>query len=136
MRGTSKREDSAFWIIRVDEVKGRATHERGARFQTVFTKQRNNAQMEWMREWTVQTQDNGQVSFGCTELSFDGKVLQLIQDGLSSASDIAQELGCVKSTVCKAANRLETQKLIEKHGGNRFTKYKPRAAMKSTDATF
>jgi hypothetical protein len=130
MRGTSKREDSAFWIIRVDEVKGRPSHERGAKFQTIFTKQRNNSSMEWMREWTFQTEESGEVAFGCTELSFDGKVLQLIQDGLSSATDIAQELGCAKSTVCKAANRLEKQKLIEKRGGNRFTKYEPRGAMK------
>jgi hypothetical protein len=82
MRGTSKREDSAFWVIRVDEVKGRPPNEEGARFQTTFTKQRNSASPEWTREWTFQTQSDGQISIGCTELSFDSKALQLIQYGL------------------------------------------------------
>jgi AAA domain-containing protein len=113
MRGTSKREDSAFWVIRVDEVKGRPPNEKGARFQTTFTKQRNSASPEWTREWTFQTQSEGQISIGCTELSFDSKVLQLIQDGLTRASDIADELGVVRSTVSKTAKRLEAAKLIE-----------------------
>lgn len=130
MRGTSKREDSAFWIIRVDEVKDRPTTELGAKFQTVFTKQRNNPSVEWTREWSFQTQNSGEVSLGCTEISFDSKVLQLIQDGLSSPSDIALELGCAKSTVCKAATRLFLAKLIDKRGNNRFTKYEPRGVMK------
>ena len=122
MRGTTRREDAAFWVIRVDPIGDRSPHEIGARFQTTFTKQRNNSSPEWTREWTFQTESNGTISIGCKELGFDEKVLQLIQDGLSSATDIAIELKVVKSTVCKAAKRLESKKLVETSG----RKYKPR----------
>jgi hypothetical protein len=94
MRGTTKREDAAFWIIRVEEVKNRPEEETGARFQTIFEKQRNSQIREWTMEWTFQTQADGQISIGCTEIAFSRKVLQLIQDGLRSATDIAEELKC------------------------------------------
>jgi hypothetical protein len=114
MRGTSRREDSAFWVIKVDEVKDPGNEDKGARFETIFTKQRNSATREWTREWTFKTEEDGQILIGCGEISFDEKVLQLIQAGISSASDIAEELGVAKSTVCKAATRLQQKKLIEK----------------------
>jgi AAA domain len=116
MRGTSRREDSAFWVIRVDEIKDREEHETGARFETTFVKQRNSDSREWTREWTFKTEQHGEVSIGCKEISFDEKVLQLIQAGLTSASDIANELAVGKSTVSKAAKRLIDKKLIELHG--------------------
>ena len=47
MRGTSRREDAAFWVIQVEEVKGRQEHEKGASFHTVFTKQRNSESREY-----------------------------------------------------------------------------------------
>ena len=125
MRGTSKREDAAFWVIRVDPIADRGQNETGARFETTFTKQRNSGAPEWGREWTFQTEPDGTILIGCKELSFDGKVLQLIQHGLTSATDIAKELGAHKSTVCKAATRLEKQKLIEKSG----RQYRPRGFM-------
>jgi hypothetical protein len=125
MRGTSRREDAAFWVIRVDEVQDRQENEKGARFQTSSTKQRNSDTREWTREWTFQTEPDGQISIGCTEISFDEKVLQLIQDGLTSATEVADELGVAKSTVSKAAKRLEDKKLIEKSG----RQYRPRSFM-------
>jgi hypothetical protein len=125
MRGTSKREDSVFWVVRVDEVKDRDKNEKGARFQTTFTKQRNSDSPEWTREWTFRTESDGQISIGCKEMSFDEKVLQLIQDGLTSATEIGDELKAVKSTVCKSAKRLLGQNLIELSG----RKYVPRGFM-------
>src|SRR6516165_7445483 len=47
MRGTYRREDAAFWVIRVDPVKDRGPNDLGARFQTAFEKQRNSAEQEW-----------------------------------------------------------------------------------------
>jgi AAA domain-containing protein len=73
MRGTSKREDAAFWVIRVDEVKDREEQEKGARFETTFVKQRNSDSREWTREWTFRTEPGGEVSIGCKEISFDEK---------------------------------------------------------------
>jgi hypothetical protein len=125
MRGTTRREDAAFWVIRVDEVKDRETDDTGARFETIFTKQRNSATREWTRLWTFKTEENGKITIGCDEISFDEKVLQLIQDGIAGATDIAQELGVAKSTTFKAARRLQKKKLIENHKG----RYRPIGAM-------
>jgi AAA domain len=130
MRGTSKREDAAFWVIRIDEVKGREEHEKGARFETVFVKQRNSESREWTREWTFKTGSDGQVSIGCQEISFDEKVFQMIETGVRSATDIAKELDVATSTISKAAKRLEQKKLIERRGGNRYTTYEVRGVVK------
>src|SRR4029077_11680906 len=93
MRGTTRREDAAFWVIRVDEIKDREQDEQGARFETTFVKQRNSDSREFSREWTFKTEADDEISIGCEEISFDGKVLQVIQDGLTSATEIAEELG-------------------------------------------
>lgn len=90
MRGTTRREDAAFWVIQVDEVKDRQEHEKGACFQTIFTKQRNSDSREWTREWTFKTEPKGQISIGCKEISFDEKVLQLIQSGRTQVRRISR----------------------------------------------
>jgi AAA domain len=132
MRGTTKREDSAAWVIKVTENNKNEPSESIARFETSFEKRpRGSTVFEWNRGWVFKTEVPGDVSIGCEEVSFDGKVLQLIQAGLTSPTDISLELNCAKSTVCKAAKRLENQNLIEKKGGNRFTKYEPRGFMKT-----
>jgi putative DNA primase/helicase len=129
MRGASRREDAAFWVIKVEEIKKRSREEIGARFQTEFEKQRNNASPEWGREWSF-LMEGSKLTIGCKELSFDEKVLRKIQDGLTSATDIAEELGCNKSTVSKAAKRLHAQNLIEIDGRGR---YHPKGFMKDRE---
>jgi predicted ArsR family transcriptional regulator len=125
MRGTSKREDAAFWVIKVDAIQDHAApDESGAKFETTFTKQRNSDSPEWTRKWTFRTDADGTISIGCTEFSFDEKVLQLIQSGLISATEIADELGQHKSNVSRAATRLMEKKLIEKNGRG----YRPRGS--------
>jgi putative DNA primase/helicase len=125
MRGTSKREDAAFWVIKVDAIQDHAApDESGAKFETTFTKQRNSDSPEWTRKWTFRTDADGTISIGCTEFSFDEKVLQLIQSGLISATEIADELGQHKSNVSRAATRLMEKKLIEKNGRG----YRPRSS--------
>jgi len=113
MRGTYRREDAAFWVIRVDPIKDRGPSDQGARFQTTFEKQRNSPNQEWTRKWTFQTDPHAGVSMSCEEISFDHKVLDLIEAGLHSASEIADELKTHRSTVCRAATRLQKAKLIE-----------------------
>jgi DNA-binding transcriptional ArsR family regulator len=125
MRGTSKREDAAFLVIKVDAIQDHAApDESGAKFETTFTKQRNSDSPEWTRKWTFRTDADGTISIGCTEFSFDEKVLQLIQSGLISATEIADELGQHKSNVSRAATRLMEKKLIEKNGRG----YRPRSS--------
>jgi len=98
MRGASRREDAAFWVIKVEEIKNRSRDEVGARFGTEFEKNRNHCSSEWGREWSFLMVD-GILTIGCKELSFDAQVLRKIQDGLTSATDIVQEMGVAKSTI-------------------------------------
>jgi len=115
MRGASKREDAAFWVIKVEEIQKRTRQEVGARFGTEFEKHRNHSTPEWGREWAF-LMVGGELTIKCEELTFDAKVLRKIQDGLTSATDIAVELGVTKGTVSKAAGRLHSLGLIEKNG--------------------
>jgi putative DNA primase/helicase len=131
MRGTSRREDDAFWTICVKALTDRVPGARGAHFETEFTKWRNLDSPPLGREWSVVTEPGGIVTWRCDELSFDEKVLALIQAGLRGATEIAEELKAVKSTVSKAAARLEAAKLIERHGNGNRTTYEPRGFRRS-----
>lgn len=132
MRGTTRREDAAFWVIRVDEVKDREETETGARFETNFEKQRNSASREWTREWTFKTEPDGQISIGCKEISLDEKVFQLIKDGINTNNQIADELEAKKYTISRCTKRLEARKLIESRGSGRSKTYEVRGALNET----
>jgi hypothetical protein len=99
--------------------------EPGAKFEMSFTKIRTTPNPEWIRIWHFKTEADGQVSIGCQEISFEGKVLQLIEAGLETATEIASEIGCALSTVSKTARRLQAKRLIE----IRKRRYYPRAFM-------
>ena len=130
MRGTSKREDPAAWMIKVTEVE-LEPHEEGARFETSFDKRSRNTQNpEWTRRWHFKTEADGSVSVGCAEISFDDKVLHCVQDGLRGVTELAEELGAAESTVHRVLTRLEKAKLINRRGSGRSTTYEPRGFMK------
>jgi hypothetical protein len=116
MRGTTKRENDAFWIIRVENLESHNPDDaEGAYFETTFQKRRNDQRASLPRKWKFKTEPDGTVSIGHEELTFDAKVFDLFKVGLSSG-EIAEELHVVKSTVPKAAARLEKLKLLEKSG--------------------
>jgi hypothetical protein len=129
MRGTSKREDPAAWVIKIESSFKTNPSEDGAKFETKFEKIRNTSIPEWIRIWHFKTEPTGKVSIACQEIGFDGKVLQLIQDGLETNSEIANELNCTAGTVSKAAKRLEAAKLIE----IRKRRYYPRGFMNQNE---
>jgi hypothetical protein len=110
-RGTSRREDDAFWVIKVKQLEDQEPDQKGCKFETKFTKWRNLDSAPTTRHWHVVTEADGSVTYNCIELSFDAKVLGLIEAGLRSASEIAEELSVAKSTVSKATARLEKKKL-------------------------
>jgi hypothetical protein len=127
MRGTTKREDSAAWVIKVDQSSD-DPEDATAKFTSDFEKKpRSITHAEWIRSWTFKTEHNSSVSFSCEEKSNEGKVLELIQNGLASATDIALELGLTKGTISKLAKRLQNKKLIDINGRN----YTPRGFMKT-----
>jgi AAA domain len=115
MRGATRREDAAFWVIKVEEIRKHSHDEVGARFSTDFEKHRNSSTRELSREWSF-LMEGETLTIGCHDISFDGKVLRLIEDGLTTCTDISEELCVSKGTVSKAAQRLINEKLIEKSG--------------------
>jgi hypothetical protein len=107
MRGTSRREDAAFWIIQLTEAKDAGEVQAGARFVARFVKNRNATETECPPlEWHFQLpkgETHAQVSW--KKLSTSQLFRQCIEDGLTSATDIADEMGISKGQVSKLATK-------------------------------
>jgi hypothetical protein len=113
MRGTSRREDSAFWIVKLE--KDLSYTDRGCSFLATFEKNRNSALNPDSHVWTIKEILDPQDLFsGKLEISFklaslEILVLDKIREGHSRCNPIAAELGCQPSTVSKAAQKLAAQ---------------------------
>ena len=105
MRGTSRREDAAFWIINLSELKDTTENSRGARFMARFAKNRNAIDAECPPlQWTFLRQPNDpKVHVGWKRISVPELFRQCIENGLSVASEIAEEMGVSRSQVSKFA---------------------------------
>jgi putative DNA primase/helicase len=109
MRGTTKREDAAFWIMRLD-APSVADDCAGARFIGRFTKNREGDEAEagpW--KWTFQT-EAGQTTVQHDRMDNLDMFVQLVADGLDSCKDIADEMGVTKGAVSKWAKRAASMK--------------------------
>jgi len=117
MRGTSRREDAAFSVIRLDEVGDKGCSQKdGARFISRFTKDRNSKVEQPAREWSFQTDDDGKVSITTKEADGLSVFRQWVEDGLTSATDIAQEMGLSKGTISKMAKKAEAAGWLKING--------------------
>jgi hypothetical protein len=104
MRGTSKREDSAFWVLRLDAVdEDKAGTDKQTRFISRFTKERNSGQPQTPLEWTFQTGPDGLTRIGHREADRLALFRQWVEAGLNTATDISQEMGVSKGSVSKMA---------------------------------
>jgi hypothetical protein len=106
MRGTSRREDAAFSVIRLDDPQETGELRNGARFLMRFTKDRNSSAEQAVREWVFQTQPNGDVEISAKQADGIDMVLQWVRDGLTSCSEIAEDMGLSKGAVSKMATKL------------------------------
>jgi AAA domain len=116
LRGTSKREDDAFWIIRLEEPGDEKGDIRGARFVTRFTKNRNSPADPLSFIWTIEPGTDGTVKIKTEEASSDDVLVNWVKDGLSRASDIAHEMGISTGRVSQLATRLMRAGRLEKDG--------------------
>lgn len=120
MRGGSRREDPAFWIIRLDDSRERTDTDAGARFVTTFVKNRNAPQWPMPTDWHLAEDAEGKLRIETEAADNAALVLQAIRDALDTCSDIAEFLGVSKGTVSKAAKRLESNGQIRIEGRKYF----------------
>ena len=114
MRGTSKREDAAFWIIRLDEVSG-WDGQHGAKFVTRFVKNRNAPNDPASLEWSIRP-DGKRVLVTYREADNLTLFRQWIEDGLETCGEIAEEMGLSKGQVSKLAKKAENAGWLKKVG--------------------
>lgn len=107
MRGTSRREDAAFWVVQLTAAQDVGEVQTGARFVARFTKNRNSTEaecppLEWFFEM-LENEATAKVSW--KKLSTPDVFRQLVEAGLASASEIAEEMGFSKGQVSKMAKK-------------------------------
>jgi len=105
IRGTSKREDAAFWILRLDDA-GEPDGGHGARFITQFAKNRNASQDPPPLDWSFKP-DGSKTLITYREADSMAIFRQWVEDGLNTCSELAEEMGVTKGTISKMAKRAE-----------------------------
>ncbi|HTV42051.1 MAG TPA: AAA family ATPase [Candidatus Sulfotelmatobacter sp.] len=118
MRGTSRREDAAFWIINLSELIDVGDARQGARFVTKFIKNRNGTEADCPTlEWRfIKAPNDPKMHISCTTLSVPLQFRQCIEDGLVSATDIAARMGISKGHVSKHATKAIKDGWLRKKG--------------------
>lgn len=120
MRGTSRREDAAFWIINLSEPKDVAEAEQGAKFVTRFEKNRNTIGTDCPSiEWTFfKPPGVAKVKVTWKKLTTAELFRRSIEEGLCGAEQIAARLGISKGHVSKLARKALDDGWLIKNGRN------------------
>ena len=120
MRGTSRREDAAFWIIRLDATKDLTddAQQQGARFIARFVKNRNATDdgcpsLEWHFK---KPGEDGRITATWKKVSVLEILRQCVEDGLTTATDIAVEMEISKGQASKLAARAIREGWLMKDG--------------------
>jgi DNA-binding LacI/PurR family transcriptional regulator len=118
MRGTSRREDAAFWVLQLTAAQDASQTQDGARFVCRFVKNRNSTEQECPPlEWHfLKPRDSARAIVTCKTLSTLGVFRQWLEDGLASATEIAEEMGLSKGQVSKLAKQAMTAGWLVKNG--------------------
>ncbi|MCP5537541.1 MAG: AAA family ATPase [Akkermansiaceae bacterium] len=116
IRGTSKREDPAHWILSLEDMDG--LDEDGChQFKTKFTKCRNCApSYAPSLAWKLIHTEQGIIA-ETRAIDLYDQFLELVAGGGTSASEIASELGKGKGTISKWAHKAQADaKIMIKNG--------------------
>lgn len=117
MRGTSRREDAANWIIRLTDPKNIAEAKQGARFVSTFEKNRNSTDRETPPfEWNFSKDAAGQTVVTWKLLDACATFRQLIEEEVTNCGDIAKEMHISNGQVSKLAKRGIAQGWLKKNG--------------------
>lgn len=110
MRGASRREDMAHWIISLkdDTKEGESTS-----FITSFAKCRNCPGRDAPPlRWTLHT-GGGHLTYACRPYIGQEAMLDLIREGIDDATGLAEEMGVSKGAISKWAKKLEAEGSIK-----------------------
>jgi len=118
MRGTSRREDAANWIIQLTEAKDEVEIQNGAKFVARFVKNRNATETDCPPiEWHFSlSKGETRARVSWKKISTAQIFRQWIEDGLTSAKDIAEEMGISTGQVSKLAKRAMAEGWLKKNG--------------------
>ena len=118
MRGTTKREDDAGWIIALDDARQAADDRRGARFITRFSKQTRNTPEEIPPfEWHIEpASESGLITVTHQAAHGTNILRRLIEEGITECSELAEELKVSKGTVSKWAHKGINEGWLVKEG--------------------
>ena len=113
MRGTSKREDPATWIIRLDKDHDNADAAE-ASVIVRFDKYRSG-RTEDAQPFALRFIGKDSIRVETALIDSVDLVVEWVGNGLSSATDIAAEMGLSKGTISKLAKRaIDTGRLVKK----------------------
>jgi len=118
MRGTSKREDAAFWVIALEDAKRHTDDKSGARFKSRFTKPSRNTPDEIPPcEWCIRTDHNsGEVHVTQAPARSGDQFRRLITEGVVDCGQLADELGVSPATVSRMAHKAIREGWLKKKG--------------------
>ena len=117
-RGTSKREDAAFWVLALDDAKKHSDDKRGARFISRFTKPSRNTQEDVPAyEWHVMSDlDGAQITVTHKQAQTLDVFRKCIEEGVTECSQLAEELRVSKGTISKWATKAIRDGWLRKNG--------------------
>lgn len=114
MRGGSRREDPAHWILSLKDAS--ADDSGHKQFITSFTKCRNCQGRDALPlRWTL-SDDEGSITPSCEPYSGKDALLAHIREGIGNNGELAEMLGVKPGTVSKWAKKLMDAGLVKKKG--------------------
>lgn len=118
MRGTSRREDAANWIIQLTAAKNEGEIQNGAQFVARFAKNRNATETDCPPiEWHfIKPKGETRALVSWKKISTAQIFRELIEDGLTTCKDIAEEMGITKGQVSKLATKAFAAGWLKKNG--------------------
>ena len=124
MRGTSRREDAAFWVIRLDTpTTSIIQNVEGANFITSFTKNRQGSEEETQcLDWNFIPKGDIKTKITFQPISKLDIFKQCVIDGLSSCTDIAIDMGISKGMISRLAKKGVQERWLEIRGREYFIK--------------
>ena len=119
MRGTSRREDAAFWMLQLTPPEKSEEEEEagGARFVSRFDKNRNATDNDCPPiEFTFRRGENGTAEVLWKHVGALEKFRYLVEHGLTTASQIAEEMGVSAARVSALAKKAMKEGWLRKNG--------------------